>query len=455
MRPARAAAARPRERLRAYKISKRYDDDISASAWRFAHRAGRRRAWRDARSARRRGRHAGARPRAEAAAARPALDAKPRVRDGDRRRCAPSSSRSPTCAPRAAYRRSAARQPAAALLAGKRPRGAAGRRAHAACGRRRPEGGAMNTPDRCTVRYAPPPLRPRASSPRTKARRAQVGGERDLHRRHPRGAGHAARGARPVARVAHGRCAASTLDALRALPGVRGVLPPPTFPATNDCGPFVHDEPIFADDKVEHVGQVIAGRGRHRDAGAPRGRAQGEARTSSRCRRARRRARRTRRSSYVLPPVHRAPRRARRARCAPPRRTDCAGTLESRRPGALLPGRPGRLRAAAGRGRHAGALLSTQHPGEVQHWVAHALGMSRTTRCGGVPAHGRRLRRQGNAGRPRAPCGPRWPRTSCKRPVKLRLDRDDDFMVTGKRHPLRLRLRRGLRRHGPHARRSS
>ena len=40
-----------------------------------------------------------------------------------------------------------------------------------------------------------------------------------------------------------------------------------------------------------------------------------------------------------------------------------------------------------------------------------------------------------------------------KCPVKLRLDRDDDFMITGKRHPLRLRLQRGLRRHRPHARR--
>jgi xanthine dehydrogenase molybdopterin-binding subunit B len=35
-----------------------------------------------------------------------------------------------------------------------------------------------------------------------------------------------------------------------------------------------------------------------------------------------------------------------------------------------------------------------------------------------------------------------------KRPVKMRLDRDDDFMVTGKRHPFRLRLRVGFDGHG-------
>jgi xanthine dehydrogenase molybdopterin-binding subunit B len=42
---------------------------------------------------------------------------------------------------------------------------------------------------------------------------------------------------------------------------------------------------------------------------------------------------------------------------------------------------------------------STQHPGEMQHWVAHALGWT-TTAVRRMPAHGRRLRRQGDPGRP-------------------------------------------------------
>ena len=42
-------------------------------------------------------------------------------------------------------------------------------------------------------------------------------------------------------------------------------------------------------------------------------------------------------------------------------------------------------------------FISTQHPGEVQHMVAHALGIDAHDVVVDVPAHGRRLRRQGNA----------------------------------------------------------
>jgi xanthine dehydrogenase large subunit len=77
---------------------------------------------------------------------------------------------------------------------------------------------------------------------------------------------------------------------------------------------------------------------------------------------------------------------------------------------------------------------STQHPGEMQHWVSHALGIANNAVTRGVPAHGRRLRRQGNPGRPDGRLG-RDGRAQAALPVKLRLDRDDDFLVTGKRHP--------------------
>ena len=32
-------------------------------------------------------------------------------------------------------------------------------------------------------------------------------------------------------------------------------------------------------------------------------------------------------------------------------------------------------------------------------------------------------------------CGRRWPQKKTGRPVKMRLSREDDFLVTGKRHP--------------------
>lgn len=77
---------------------------------------------------------------------------------------------------------------------------------------------------------------------------------------------------------------------------------------------------------------------------------------------------------------------------------------------------------------------STQHPGEVQHWVAHALG---------VPLHAVRVvcrRMGGGFGGKETQAGHLavWAAIAAhklKRPVKMRLDRDDDFVITGKRHP--------------------
>jgi xanthine dehydrogenase large subunit len=78
-------------------------------------------------------------------------------------------------------------------------------------------------------------------------------------------------------------------------------------------------------------------------------------------------------------------------------------------------------------------VSSTQHPTEVQHLVAHALGRHAnqvTVQCrrmGGVSAARRARRRSSPV--PRAVVA-----AKTARPVKLRLDRDDDMIVTGKRH---------------------
>jgi xanthine dehydrogenase large subunit len=77
---------------------------------------------------------------------------------------------------------------------------------------------------------------------------------------------------------------------------------------------------------------------------------------------------------------------------------------------------------------------STQHPGEVQHWVAHALGIDNHR----VVVECRRM--GGGFGGKETQAGHMavWAAIAAnklKRPVKLRLDRDDDFLITGKRHP--------------------
>ncbi len=77
---------------------------------------------------------------------------------------------------------------------------------------------------------------------------------------------------------------------------------------------------------------------------------------------------------------------------------------------------------------------STQHPGEVQHWVAHALNISLhqvrviCRRLGG--GFGGKETQAGHLAVWAAVAAQKF-----KAPVKVRLDRKDDFLVTGKRHP--------------------
>ena len=77
---------------------------------------------------------------------------------------------------------------------------------------------------------------------------------------------------------------------------------------------------------------------------------------------------------------------------------------------------------------------STQHPGEAQHWVSHALGLDYLR----VQVECRRM--GGGFGGKETQSGHLavWAAIAANKlkcPVKMRLDRDDDFMITGKRHP--------------------
>src|SRR5690606_9545173 len=56
---------------------------------------------------------------------------------------------------------------------------------------------------------------------------------------------------------AHARITRLDVDAVRAMPGVIGVLTAADIPGRNDCGPVVHDDPILAGDEVCYVGQPI------------------------------------------------------------------------------------------------------------------------------------------------------------------------------------------------------
>ena len=94
---------------------------------------------------------------------------------------------------------------------------------------------------------------------------------------------------------------------------------------------------------------------------------------------------------------------------------------------------------------------STQHPSEVQHGVAHMLG--RPSNAVTVE-----VRRMGGGFGGKETQAAQWAAIAALaavktgRPAKFRLERDDDMIMTGKRHDFRDRLRRRLRPRGPHPR---
>ncbi|MDB5730831.1 MAG: aldehyde oxidase, partial [Variovorax sp.] len=246
---------------------------------------------------------------------------------------------------------------------------------------------------------------------------------------------HCALGLSPVA---NGRLASMALDALRSLPGVVAVLSAADIPGSNDCGSIVHDDPILCDGQIRYLGQpvfaVIA-----------------ETRNAARRAAAQARAVLTveaqppvltpqqahERGQYVVPPMHLI------------RSQNDGGESEVR---AAIARAPHRLQATFDVGgqeqfylegqisyaipKEGGAMhvhCSTQHPSEMQHLVAHALKLHANE----VQVECRRM--GGGFGGKESQsglfaCVAAVAAARLQRPVKLRLDRDDDFMITGRRH---------------------
>ena len=230
--------------------------------------------------------------------------------------------------------------------------------------------------------------------------------------------------------VAHGQLLGIDASAALAMPGVRGVVLAADIPGDPMLAAFAGDEPVFAATTVQHVGQVLG---------------LVVAETVMQARRAARRVRADiaalpailtpqqalAASSFVLPPVH-------------VRRGDAAAALHKathRLSGTLEVGGQehfyleGQIAYVVPLEQNQWQVFSsTQHPGEVQHWVAHALGVDNHA----VRVECRRM--GGGFGGKETQAGHMavWAAIAAHKlrcPVKLRLDRDDDFMVTGKRHP--------------------
>ncbi|MDZ7839356.1 MAG: xanthine dehydrogenase molybdopterin binding subunit [Gammaproteobacteria bacterium] len=228
---------------------------------------------------------------------------------------------------------------------------------------------------------------------------------------------------------AHGRIRSMDLEPVRASPGVVAVYTAADIPGENNFGPVVHDDPILADGTVHYTGQALF---------------LVAAESVDQARRAARKANVTYEELHPILDLDEAV--ASESFVLPSqtiRRGDVDGALG--RAGHRLNGRlelggqdqfylEGQIAMAVP--KEDGDMYvysSTQHPGEVQHLVAAAIGR----RAKDVVVECRRMGgafggKESQAAHMACVAAVAAQRTG--RAVKFRMDRDDDMIMTGKRH---------------------
>jgi len=231
--------------------------------------------------------------------------------------------------------------------------------------------------------------------------------------------------------VAHGHIEAMDLSAVEAAPGVCWVMTAADIPGVNDISPNgLHDDPIFATETVEFWGQPLFAV---------------VAQTRELARRAARLAKvRYRKLPHALD--------IESATAAGHPYVTAPLTLQRGEVDTALAGAPHRLAgrmvvggqdhfylegqialAVPGEDAEVTVHVSTQHPSEVQHMVSHALGVP----ANAVTVSVRRM--GGGFGGKETQmnlfaCVAAIAAKRLKCAVKLRPDRDDDMVATGKRH---------------------
>ncbi|MCB9230672.1 MAG: xanthine dehydrogenase molybdopterin binding subunit [Bacteroidia bacterium] len=229
---------------------------------------------------------------------------------------------------------------------------------------------------------------------------------------------------------AHARILSFDLAAARALPGVHAVLSYQDLPGENQMGPIIHDEPVLAAGKVECVGQAMFIIAADDEMTAIR-------------------AEKLIQVGYeVLEPILSIEDAIQKGELIQPARKIERGDIEKGFAGAdhIL---EGTLHTGAqehwyletqvclclpGEGNEVKVLSSTQHPSETQALVAEVLGISKME----VEVEVRRMGGAFGGKETQANHTAIWAALLCKatgRPVKIRLFRDDDQKITGKRHP--------------------
>ena len=256
----------------------------------------------------------------------------------------------------------------------------------------------------------------------------------------PRGLLHLAVG---MSAKAHARISSIDLSAVRAAPGVIDVMTADDIPGANNCGPVIADDPVLAPGLVQYAGQAVFSVA---------------ATTVDQARKA---AKLVKITYKDLEPIL-DPRKAVEAGSfvlpsASIKRGDSAAAISGaahRLQGSISLGGQDQFylegQIALALPTEDGDLFvysSTQHPGEVQRLVAAAIGKESkdvVVEC----------RRMGGAfgGKESQPaliaCIAGLMAQKTGKPCKLRLDRDDDMIMTGKRHDFEIDYEVGFNDNG-------
>ena len=253
----------------------------------------------------------------------------------------------------------------------------------------------------------------------------------------PAGALHLAFG---LSTVARGTITDMDLSAVRTAPGVVLVMTAEDLPFDNDVSPAAHDEPLLSDGTVHHVGQPIF---------------LVVARSHLEARKAARLGKITYEQHDPILTIDQALAANSRFEGGPViwQKGDATEALKSCKnvlEGSFEMGGQEHFylesQAALASPQENGDMLvnsSTQHPTEIQHKVAEALGMP----MHGVRVEARRMgggfggkESQGNALAVACAVAARATGKTCR----MRYDRDDDMTITGKRHDFRIQYRVGF-----------
>jgi xanthine dehydrogenase large subunit len=240
--------------------------------------------------------------------------------------------------------------------------------------------------------------------------------------------------------AAHGQIAGLDLTEVRAAPGVVAVLTATDLPFVNDVSSSARDEPLLAEETVHYLGQPVF---------------LVVAESHLAARRAARLARIDCRPLPALLSIDDALAANSRFEDGPRiwARGDAAAAIDAaahRIEGAIEIGGQEHFylegQAALALPQEGGDMVvhaSSQHPTEVQHKVAEALGRPMNA----VRVEVRRMgggfggkESQGNALAVACAVAAR----ATGRPCRMRYDRDDDFLITGKRHDFRIRYHAGF-----------